>query len=487
MKRFSFALLALIMGAFFITSCDKDNGDDDEVEVANTYKIGTTVYTIDHDNATVTVKDFGQGTGDKIWTKDTTWILDGLVFVNAGQTLEIEAGTVVKGKPGQERDASALVVARGAKIMAEGTASEPIIFTAEADPLDGTLAVTERGMWGGVIVLGAARLNSAPGITNIEGIDTSEPRGSYGGSNDEDNSGTLKYISIRHGGTDIGEGNEINGLTLGGVGSGTVIDYVEVIANKDDGIEFFGGVPQVKHAVVAYCGDDSYDYDEGFRGKGQFWLTIQDNAAGDRMGEHDGGTKPETAEPYAIPVVYNATYIGRGADAGKRVITFRDNAGGHYVNSIFANQAKGIDIEMLITEQNSYKQMEAGNLFIKNCIFSDIADATAAGIFKLSFSGDSLDTNDEPVKDDDGDQLATHALQQKMAEGTPVFQAKFDTWSNTAATGVVSAENPVPDAGTADGGVAPEDAWFDNVTYQGAFEPGGSNWAAGWTLLFGAK
>jgi hypothetical protein len=197
----------------------------------------------------------------------------------------------------------------------------------------------------------------------------------YGGSTDTDNSGTLKYISIRHGGTDIGEGNEINGLTLGGVGSGTTIEYIEVYANKDDGVEFFGGMPQLKYIIVAMCGDDCYDYDEGYRGKGQFWLAIQDPNEGDRIGEHDGGTDPETATPYATPQIWNVTYIGRGADAGKRMITFRDNAAGTYGNSIFLNQAKGIDVEMLAGEC-SYNRFSENILNIKNSIFYGVAGDT---------------------------------------------------------------------------------------------------------------
>ena len=106
-------------------------------------------------------------------------------------------------------------------------------------------------------------MNSAPGYTAIEGIPTSESRGIYGGTNDLDNSGVLKYVSIRHGGINIGSDNEINGLTLGGVGSGTTLDYIEIVSNADDGIEFFGGTAQVKHLVSAFCADDAVDYDEG--------------------------------------------------------------------------------------------------------------------------------------------------------------------------------------------------------------------------------
>ena len=304
MKKLNYQLVTLLLATsmmVLISSCKKDDDDD----------TGPT------DTSEYTIQDDGSGTGTTTWKSGKTYKLDGFVFVNDGQVLTIEPGCVIKGKPGQGESASALIVARGGKIMAEGTADNPIIFTAEADDLSGTLAKTDRGLWGGLIILGRASLNSSPGESQIEGIPTNEPRGRYGGVTDDDNSGTIKYVSIRHGGTDIGEGNEINGLTLGGVGSGTVIDYVEVIANKDDGVEFSGGKPLLKHILVAYCGDDSFDYDEGYRGKGQFWCAIQVPNDGDRLGEHDGGTDPETGQPYAIPNIYNATYIGRGESAGK--------------------------------------------------------------------------------------------------------------------------------------------------------------------------
>lgn len=302
------------------------------------------------------------------WTNDNVYILNGFCFVEG--ILNIQEGTIIKGASGTGEDASALIISRGASLNAAGTAEAPIIFTYEDDPLDGTTPTSVRGQWGGLIILGEASLNSSPGITQIEGIPTNEPRGEYGGTNDSDNSGTISYISIRHGGSDIGAGNEINGLTLGGVGSSTSIHHIEVIANADDGVEFFGGVARTKHILTAYCGDDSFDYDEGFRGLGQFWCTIQASDDGDRGGEHDGGTEPETATPYATPVIYNATYVGNGQG---RALTFRDNAGGEYHNSIFVNWSKGVDIENLDSDQDSYKQFLDGNLTLSGNVFWNIS------------------------------------------------------------------------------------------------------------------
>lgn len=317
------------------------------------------------------------------WVKDTLYKLDGFVFVNAGQVLMIEAGTVIQGMAGTGVDASALVVARGAQIFAEGTSSEPIIFTFDGD--NGGTAATTRGQWGGLLVLGNASLNSTPGETQVEGIPTSETRGAYGGTNDADNSGVIRYVSIRHGGTNIGADNEINGLTLGGVGSGTTIEYVEIVGNNDDGVEFFGGMPNVKYLISAFCADDAIDYDEGYRGKGQFLIVHQDATSGsaDRGGEHDGGTDPETAQPYAIPVYYNVTSVGNSAT---RALTFRDNAGGKYYNSIFTGYGKGVDIEDLTSSsQDSYKQWEDGNLKLENNVFFNIgAGDNAEDLFTVT-------------------------------------------------------------------------------------------------------
>lgn len=322
-----------------------------------------------------------QGQGIINWTADTTYILDGFVFVDSAQILNIAAGTIIQGKQGTGANASALIVARNGKIEAMGTAANPIVFTFEGD--QGNTSATTRGNWGGLIVLGNAGLNSTPGETQIEGIPTSETRGLYGGSNNNDNSGTIRYVSIRHGGSNIGNDNEINGLTLGGVGSGTTIEYVEIIGNQDDGIEWFGGTVNAKYLISAYCGDDALDYDEGYRGKNQFVIVHQDPATADRGGEHDGGTSPETGTPYATPEFWNVTSIG---NATSKTITFRDNAGGQYHNCIFTGYGKGIDIEDLTSQtQDSYKQFQDGNLKIANSIFFNIAaGTTGAELFTVS-------------------------------------------------------------------------------------------------------
>lgn len=437
----------------------------------------------------IIISDNGSGTGTSTWTSDNVYLLDGFVFVSDGQILTIEAGTVIKGMPGSGADASALVVARGGKLMAMGTADAPIIFTFEADALDGSTPYDTRGQWGGLIILGAAGLNSTPGETQIEGIPETEPRGLYGGSNDEDDSGTIQYISIRHGGTDIGAGNEINGLTLGGVGNGTTIEHVEVIANADDGIEFFGGTVELKWACVAFVGDDSFDYDEGWRGKGQFWFTVQDdpaNDAGDRGGEHDGGTDPEDGNPYATPMIYNATYLGKGMAEGKRALTFRDNAGGKYNNSIFQGWGKGIDIENLASGEDSYARFEDGELSFSGNCFWDVAvtgtDASASDLFKISMGSGWANESD-----------STNAL----ISSTEMLQASFTDNGNevvnpglvyTVAVGSGGNETGmgvVPTNANFSGVEQPSDMWFTDADYKGAFDPQEAcePWIQDWTML----
>ena len=221
-------------------------------------------------------------TENTTWTSDKIYILGGRIAVVDGVTLTIEAGTIIKGETGTGPNATALLVARGGKLMAEGTATAPIIFTSFADEItpddiaSGNFASPNldpdiNGLWGGVIVLGRARIsasneNGDVSEVQIEGIPTSDPNGLYGGNDDTDNSGVLRYISIRHGGTNIGAGNEINGLSLGGVGSGTVVENIEVVANQDDGIEWFGGTVNVKNVVVWNVGDDGIDTDQSWSG-----------------------------------------------------------------------------------------------------------------------------------------------------------------------------------------------------------------------------
>ena len=230
-------------------------------------------------------------TTNTTWTTGKTYILTTRIAVTSGATLTIEPGVIVKGEAGTGTNATALIIAQGSKIMAQGTAAQPIIFTSVADEIQPgqitspNLTSDFNGLWGGLIVLGKAPISAASASMQIEGIPVSDVTGLYGGSDATDNSGVLQYVSIRHGGANIGEGNEINGLTLGGVGSGTVIDHIEIISNQDDGIEFFGGAVNVSHLLVWNAGDDAIDTDQSWSGTLDNFIVI---GAGDECFELDG-------------------------------------------------------------------------------------------------------------------------------------------------------------------------------------------------------
>ncbi len=256
MKKFFLPLIA-ILALLLSVSCSSDDSP-----------------VVDPDPDPVDNKLSGQITSDMTLTNDVIWELQGRVVVTSGATLTINEGTIIKAYAGQEASASVLIIARGAKIKANGTAAKPIIFTSIADNIalgqsNGTnLTQNDRGLWGGLIILGKAKASLAGDAleNQIEGIPASDTNGLYGGNDNADDSGSLNYVSIRHGGTSIGDGNEINGLTLGAVGSTTVISNVEVVANVDDGIEWFGGAVNVSNAIVWACGDDGLDIDEAYSG-----------------------------------------------------------------------------------------------------------------------------------------------------------------------------------------------------------------------------
>ena len=206
---------------------------------------------------------------DTSWTADTTYILNQKVIVAPGATLNIEAGTVIKAYAGEAPNVSMLVIAKGGKINAIGTAEKPIIFTSLSDDLsEGNMNNEDSGLWGGVILLGDAPISLMDGekSTFYIGLDPYSDMSFYGGDNAEDNSGVMEYVSIRHGGTYIGTGSESNGLTLCGVGAKTKISNIEIFANLDDGIEFFGGTVNASNLIIHSIGDDGIDIDEGYTG-----------------------------------------------------------------------------------------------------------------------------------------------------------------------------------------------------------------------------
>jgi len=331
MKKSILAFSVLATIALFSCSSDDDNNG------------GTTTPQVNVVSVT------GSITSNTTWSNDNIYQLNQKVVVQDGATLTIEAGTIIKGSSGTGSLASALVVARGGKLMAEGTASEPIIMTSASDNITigqtmGTnLDQNDRGLWGGLIVLGNAPCSFSGDVTDlqIEGIPAEDTWGLYGGSNATDNSGVMKYISIRHGGALIGEGNEINGLTLGGVGSGTEIDHIEVVANVDDGVEFFGGTVNASNLLVWAQGDDAIDIDQAYSGTIDN-VVVHLGDASDHAFEVDG---PEGTAAGSF-ILQNASIFGNSVTENGEYADYRKAATGA-TNNVFASGFPvGKDVEL---------------------------------------------------------------------------------------------------------------------------------------------
>ncbi|MEM9888247.1 MAG: T9SS type A sorting domain-containing protein [Bacteroidota bacterium] len=425
----------------------------------------------------ITVTDADLGAESVTWTNDNIYLLDGFVFLEAGGELTIEAGTVIKGKeePTSSDNASALIITRGAKIFANGTEDAPIIFTAEIDDTDDAedLLPNDRGLWGGLIILGNAVIANPTTETRIEGIPEGEDRALFGGSDDADDSGSLSYVSIRHGGAELAPGDEINGLTLGGVGSGTTLDHIEVIANQDDGIEFFGGTVSLKFASVSFCGDDSYDWDLGYRGKGQFWLALLGDDDGDNGGELDGAN-PDDGEPTSNPTIYNATFIGAGCNStasNSNAVLLRDGTAGTIANSIYTEFNFGVEVEDRASGLDSRQRYENGELVLSNSLWYNFCN------------GNELNAGDNGFIRVTGD--AEDPSAQWLVNG---LAAAGNALDNPNLGGIDRGTNgefdPRPEfGGAAFGNLAdlPDDSFFQVTSYKGAF--GASQWLANWTAL----
>ena len=341
-----------------------------------------------YDPANATIQDIpNQITADQTLTSDIVWRLNGLTYVESG-TLTIEPGTIIiaESQPTTGDNTSALIVTTDAAIDAQGTETDPIIFTSEDD--DGTLEPSDAGFWGGVILLGEAPIGfGTAGTNSIEGIDANEPRGIYGGTDAADDSGIMTYVSIRYSGVGIAPGDEIQGLSLGGVGSATTLEYIDIFSSGDDGIEFFGGTVDLKYGITAFVDDDNFDYDYGWSGNGQFWFSIQSESLpnSDHGGEWDGAD-PNNIEPFSNPTLYNVTMIGLGQNANIRdaqapAIIMRDNSAGTLANSIITDfNGKGIEIEDE-AEGDSYDQLINRNIQLLNNVWNvniDYTDLNAA-------------------------------------------------------------------------------------------------------------
>ena len=470
--------------------------------------------------------------GSQTWTADKTYLLTDRLFIKNGQTLTIQPGTKIygsvndNGTPSTKTDdkVGAIIATRGARLVADGTASAPIVFSSinELESIrnadingDGVISTAptaaDGGQWGGIILLGNAYISQSDasgnniGQAEIEGFlpsgspsndgDTLADAIEYGFDagfprDDADDSGIIRYVSIRHGGYEFSTGKEINGLTLGGVGSGTIIDYVEVYANTDDGIEFFGGTVNTKHLVMAFNQDDSFDIDSGHTGVHQFWFSVQRPGFADGGGEWDGiesspsSTANQTAGKnngltLSKPIIYNATIVGPGAttptanltvEKGNNGFTVEDYFNGELYNSVI-DDFKGRLLFLRDGETSTGATPSFGYNTVGRFGNNGVAVTTNASYIDGANTTHSLFYN----------ALGQPQKNNSNANTNPLYTTYTRDSSNN-----LTAFDPRPQAGSpllqANGATfQPAIAGITATTYRGAF--GTSNWAAGWTKL----
>ena len=380
----------------------------------------------------------GDITVDRTLSSDYAYLLSGPVFVKAGATLTIQPGVTIYG---EQVDNGTLIIDQGAKIMAEGTADAPIVMTSDAE-----IGARARGQWGGLIINGNAPTNQ--GVTFGEG-----ETGAFGGTDPADNSGVLRYVRIEYAGIEFSDDNELNGIAFQGVGSGTVVEHVQVHMNQDDGIEMFGGTVNIKYALVTGARDDSFDWTDGWTGKGQFWVAQQYGDDADNGFENDNSSKDNEATPRSAPTIFNVTLVGdpAGPESDNGML-IREGAAGMYANFIVTGFNKvGLDVN----NKSSHQQATDGKLVVKNSIFFE------------NGKGNFGDEGDE-----DGFAEAVWAKGLDNYEIDPNLKAPFNKDAPDFTPGYTAAS--VTPA------TPPSDGFFDAVDFIGGVSPS-NNWLSGWT------
>lgn len=420
--------------------------------------------------------------------KKGVYTLKGWVYICDGAELTIEPGTVIKG---DKTTKAALIVERGGKLIAQGTADAPIVFTSAQ-------AAGQRrpGDWGGVIICGKAKNNQNE--MQIEG----GPRTKHGGNDDADNSGVLSYVRIEFGGFPFKADQEINGLTLGSVGSGTKIDHVQVSYSNDDSFEWFGGAVNCKY-LVAYKGwDDDFDTDNGFSGKVQFGLSVRDPKIADQSQsngfESDNCADGAQVPPYTTATFSNITFVGpksaadfknessyitagnyfpnNGSGLGKfqAAMQIRRSSRLNCVNSVVTDWPIGLIVDG--EKGNTPAQAEAGNLRLQN-IFIANTDILGSDANKC-YEDKEYDYKNKAVKAD-SKQSYSHTFFEKQAGNRYLADKSSLLLTDGKGVGVPF----MPQAGSALFGAQSFtglDSWFTQVTYIGAFTTN-DNWLDGWT------
>lgn len=355
-KNWKFATMALIAGvSLFATSCSSD-----EDPVNNPGDGGEDTYVLDSDITENVTLETGK-----------TYTLNGGVHVKSGATLTIQPGVTIVAQHDETVDY--ILIEQGAKIDAQGTAAQPIVMTSEKK---------EAGAWGGLHICGYAHTNNGSGKSEIGNAP-------YGGNNDADNSGTLKYIRLEYTGYAFDEEHEANGVSFYGVGNGTTVEHLQAYQGSDDGFEFFGGSVNVKYMVVTSCSDDSFDWTEGWNGKAQFLVAYQEGESSlgyacDCLMECDNNGTNNAATPVAHPTIANATLIGNGGDA--QGVRLRAGTQVELYNTIITGKGKPLTVETNETEnalKDGTSKLEyvaiSGELSSKQGIYTNVDFAQATG------------------------------------------------------------------------------------------------------------
>jgi hypothetical protein len=384
----------------------------------------------------------GRFTSDLRLTSDAYWVLRGAVFIGAPGRIIIDPGTRVVG---ETATAGTLIIERGAQIIADGTAAQPIVFTS-----DQAIGDRGRGDWGGLIINGYAPVNLIGGVGIGEGN-----TGIYGGNDPNDNSGILRYVRVEFAGIEFSPDNELNGIAFQGVGRGTVVDHIQVSFNKDDGIEMFGGTVDIKHAVLTGIGDDSIDWTFGWQGRAQFLIVQQRGDDADRGIEADNQANNNDLLPRSKPVIYNVTLIGdpdtNEGPESTQGMELREGTAGVLRNLI----VMGFKLQAFrVTGTSSAAQVAAGELSLRHAIvFNNGTNLHSSTNAIVAASGGTVNVVDPMLV-----RPYDHANPDfKPAPGSPALTLGFDT--------------------------PPNDGFFDtSVTYRGALSANpAEDWTAGWT------
>ncbi|MBC7447884.1 MAG: T9SS C-terminal target domain-containing protein [Hymenobacteraceae bacterium] len=405
-------------------------------------------------------------------TADKIYLLKGAVYVPDGATLTIEAGTIIKGDRATN---GSLVVRQGGTLLANGTAEKPVIFTSNQ-------AVGSRGAgdWGGVVITGRAPVNFTSGTGTVEGYDTPI---AYGGANPNDNSGSLTYVRIEFAGIALTPGNEINGLTLAGVGAGTKLEHIQVIYSGDDAFEFFGGTVNAKYLVAARTTDDMFDTDNGFSGKVQYAFGLSDPNLSDPAGasngfESDNDANGTTNAPQTSGAFANVTILGPQATTGATLpgggnkygsaAHLRRNSALSLYNTVLAGWPKGLLIDGSAAENN----FANGALKVQGVVVSGMPTGKA-----LNVSGGNSTANPPvpPSTFDIAQYYNAAANKNELLTDNSALQLNANAFTLTAPNVLPGAGSPLLDASK----VAPLPAGFEAAPFRGAF--GTTNWLAGWT------